>query len=202
MAACVPIFSAKLLIKISNNLLDELLLTALIILVLELSVNIFRFFHQKLSNKFFFKVLLNLKCDLARETLNLSVDEIDKNSSGVFIDRLNKDTAKIANVFISVSSSLSNFFANVGILVAIFFLNKIIFLYYLSGVILLFLLEKYRMKKYFEINKELRKITEKNTGLISELVRGIRDIKVLNINGSFLNTVYNRLDESNKKEYE
>ena len=58
------------------------------------------------------------------------------------------------------------------------------------------------MKKAFEIEKERRKISEKNTGLVSELVRGIRDIKALNATDSFLSATKLKLADALNKNYD
>ena len=64
--------------------------------------------------------------DLAKEILNIKVKEIDKNTSGLFIDRLNRDTEEIADVFVSYISAISNVISNIGVLLAVFILNKAI----------------------------------------------------------------------------
>ena len=76
--------------------------------------------------------------------------------------------------------------SNIGILIAIYFINKIMFAYFLLMLLIIFILEHIRMKKYFELDKKRRKLSEKNTGLVSELIRGTRDIKSLNIENNFL----------------
>ena len=43
-----------------------------------------------------------------------------------------------------------------------------------------------RINKQYEVQKSLKIIQEKKTGLTSELVRGIRDIKVLNATNTIL----------------
>ena len=62
------------------------------------------------------------------------------------------------------------------------------------------LVEEY-VTKSEEIDKKRRKIAEKNTGLVGELVRGIRDIKVLNANENFMSKAKSRLREANEENY-
>ena len=142
-----------------------------------------------------------LQYNIAKETLRLETFELDKKSSGVFIDRLNNDSRDIVNIFNSFGETIIEVVTNIGVLLAIFFVNKIIFIYYLLTMIILFMLEKMKMKKFFEIDKKRRKIQEKNTGMVGELVRGIRDIKVLNSEKEFLTLAKNKLDEANDERY-
>ena len=50
------------------------------------------------------------------------------------------------------------------------------------------------------IKKELKVLQESKTGLTSELVRGIRDIKVLNANNTILKQINEKIEETTKKE--
>ena len=47
-----------------------------------------------------------------------------------------------------------------------------------------FIINRKRIAKQYEVQKELKVLQESKTGLTSELVRGIRDIKVLNANNT------------------
>src|SRR5699024_681880 len=115
--------------------------------------------------------------------------DLDKKSSGVFIDRVVRDTGRIADIFLNLNLSLTDLVTNIGILFAIFVTNKILFIYYILGMLIIFYLERRRIKKYNVLDKHYRKSAEATTGLIGELVRGIRDIKVLNAGDSFMRRI-------------
>lgn len=66
----------------------------------------------------------------------------------------------------------------------------------------MFNFERMYLIKHFERQKSFKKIKEANTGLVSELVRGIRDIKVLNCYSDFENKIYNKLKKANKLQYQ
>lgn len=199
--ALTPMITAQVLLRITGEKWNELLTIAILVFIMEISRNLFHYFANKTSQIFFRETLLDLQMTLASEILRLETKEIDNNSSGIFIDRLNRDSGDIANIFTELNYSINDIVANIGILVAIFAINKIIFLYFLFGLIVLFILNHIRMKKYFEIDKKFRKIREKNTGLITELVRGMRDIKVLNASKNFLSTMHLRMKEANDEQY-
>lgn len=197
-----PILSAKLIVNVTNGLFKDLIVIAIIIFLVEVSGNIISFLSHKINEIIYLETLLEIQIDIANETLKLRAKEIDKNNSGVFIDRLKQDAGNIADIFISFTSTLTDVFANSGILVAIFIINKWIFLYLVITITILFLLERKRMAYYYKINKEYRKINEQNTGLLTELIRGVRDIKVLNANKEFLHKIKESLFNSNSKTYE
>lgn len=90
--------------------------------------------------------------------------------------------------------------SNIGVLVAIFILNRYLFIYAIITSICIFLINKKRLSKQYEVQKNLKKIQEKKTGLTGELVRGIRDIKVLNASGTILKQTTNKIIESSNEE--
>ena len=199
--AIVPMFTAKQILYINNSLWNKLLYIAVFILVFELLRNLFRYCGGKLANLFYRESLKNIQIELAKNTLNLETEVIDTNTTGLFINRLNSDTTKLADIFSQISEVTSDIMANIGILFAIFLISKIMFLYLITTITILFIFNKLRTKYRFKMDKELRKFNEKNTGLIGEMVRGLRDIKVLNAEDNFIKKVSDNIKESNQKRY-
>lgn len=84
--AILPLISAKIILNITDGLINQLILSALAVLIIELVLYTMYFFKGKFYQKIYQKTLVNLQVDVARETLKLEVEEIDKSSSGLFID--------------------------------------------------------------------------------------------------------------------
>lgn len=200
-SAIVPILAAKEILYLTSGNFSKLIIMSLTIFGIEIFRNTVRFFYNKYGQLFFRETLIDLQYDLSNAMLDLEIEVIDKNSSGVFIDRVTKDTTDIANMFTEINYALTDMLTNVGVMVAIFIINKYMFLFFIISLIVLFIFKKIRMKKWFELDKEYRKINEKNTGLISELIRGIRDIKVLNATSAMINRMKEKLMESNQTRY-
>ena len=169
-----------------------------VILGLELLRNVFDFLASIIYNKFYFVLLNEIQGDLASETLKLDIREIDKHSSGVFIDRLTKDAAELSEIFQMIMWYLSRIFTNLGVLGAIFIVSKIMFVYCVFVLFVIYWVEKVRIKAWFERMSENRKLREENSGLVSELVRGIRDIKVLNSASDFLSKMMDKIKKANQ----
>lgn len=198
--AILPLISAKIILNITDGLINQLILSALAVLIIELVLYTMYFFKGKFYQKIYQKTLVNLQIDVARETLKLEVEEIDKSSSGLFIDRLNKDTSDISGMFMEYTYWISKVLSNIGILVAIFILNKYLFIYAIITAVLIFIINKKRLSHQYKIQKKLKLILEKKTGLTGELVRGIRDIKVLNASNTILNQTSNKIIEASEEE--
>lgn len=71
----------------------------MILSLVEISFVIINYFQRYFNLRFYKIMVLNLKTSLIEETMKIKTKEIDKNSSGVFIDRLNKDTREIVDIF-------------------------------------------------------------------------------------------------------
>ncbi len=196
-----PLLSAKMLLYLTDGMFKELLTITIIVLIVELIRNIFNFLYNILFHKYTLKATSRIQVHIAKEAMKLETAELDNNSSGIFIDRINNDTKEIVNVFSNLGDGLIDVISNIGVLIAIYFINKIMFAYFLLILLIIFILEHIRMKKYFELDKERRKLSEKNTGLVSELIRGSRDIKSLNIENNFLKKAEKKLVESNNENY-
>lgn len=199
--AILPILSAQVILNLTGGKFRELIMAAAIVLAVEMFRSIAMFFARKFGSTFFRETLVEVQQTIAIETINLETQVIDKNSSGTFIDRLNKDSSDIADVFSLLNETVAELLSNFGVVIAFYIISREMFFFSMSGVILLFILKRIRMKKYFELDKKFRQISEKNTGLITELVRGVRDIKVLNASESFSNTVFERLRKSNQERF-
>ena len=202
MSVIAPMFSAKMLLSITDGLFNTLLAVALFVLFIEILKGVLHYAYNMIFGKYLLNITLALQSEIAKETLKLEVSELDKKSSGVFIDRLNIDTRDIANIFTRLGDAIIDVLTNIGVLFAILIVNRLMFLYFVITLVVLFILENLKMKKAFEIEKERRKISEKNTGLVGELVRGIRDIKALNATDSFLSATKLKLADALNKNYD
>ena len=199
-SAILPLFAAKVILNITNGIIDQLLLSALFVFIIELVLYLMFYLKGRLYRNIYQKTLISLQKSLAYEMLNLEISEIDKNSSGLFIDRLNKDTQDIADLFMRYTYEISYIISNMGVLFTIFVLNKYLFIYAVLTSVLIFAISRKRIAKQYDVQKELRKIKESKTGLTSELVRGIRDIKVLNAKDAVLQKTNEKIEEVTKKE--
>lgn len=199
-SAVLPLIDAKIILSITDAIMPQLILTAFSVFGIELLLYLLYYFKSMLYQKIYRKTLTNLQIAIARETLRLEIKEIDKASSGVFIDRLNNDTKDIAGMFMEYAYWMSYVISNIGVLMAIFLLNKYMFLYSVVTAIAIFLINKKRLSKQYQISKNLKKIQEKKTGLTGELVRGIRDIKVLNASNTILKKTTAKIVESSDEE--
>jgi len=190
----LPIIAAKQIVYLSDNLYIQLIKASAIIMGIEIISAIFHLILRRNTQMFFRGTTKNIQLDASKEILKLKLDEIDKRTSGTFIQRINNDTDDMSRVFTRGMAYLRNIISDIGIFGAIFIINKIVFLYFVAGFIILSIFHLYKVRKVNEEDRKYRRQSDKTNGLISELVRGIRDIKMLNAKDSFVNEIEDNID--------
>lgn len=197
----VPIVSAKIIVSLTEGAFKQVLLMSLVILVVELSRSTSNYFLRLFSQIIYRETFTKIQSDLGKEMLKLETKTIDDNSSGVFIQRLTNDTSKIADIFNVLNMYLGNVITDIGIFVAVFIINKIAFLYLMVMIIIIYFVEKKRVQIFNEKDKSFRKKNEYVSGFVGELVRGIRDIKMLNAEKSFMKELNTKVIDLNQERY-
>ena len=193
----IPVITAKRIVYLTNGVWQELSLVATAIFIIEICRNICRYFSSYSYNKFYFDARRHLQIELASETLKITQSDLNSKSSGVFIERINNDTDQITDIFCEMIEYITSMVSAIGILISTLFINYFIFIAYLIFIVVIFLINK----KFAEINqsyrKEWKKSREKTGGFITEIVRGAKDIKILDAEESFLEKADKNLKETN-----
>lgn len=198
----IPILSSYIIISLTQNNFYQIILIALVIFIVENFRSIIAYLNKYYSHVIYRKTFVRIQVDLGSQILRLENKTLDSKSSGLFIQRLTNDTSRLADVFNTIILNLSNIITDIGIFVAIFIINKIVFLYIFVMTIVLYFVERTRVKKYNENDKNYRKVQEKTAGFVGEIVRGSRDIKMLNAETSFINELKKKIIDLNANRYE
>lgn len=198
----VPLISAKIIVNLTDNKIYQCLMFVVLMFVMENLRNFAIYFSNYFSQVVFRETMVLMQKSLGDAMLKLETKIIDDNGSGVFIQRLTNDVSLLSDEFSSINNYFGNIITNIGIFVAIFVINKWIFLYSVLYTILLYYIFKKRNYLYNEKRKIYKKEAEITTGFIGELVRGIRDIKMLNSEKSFLNKMEDNVVSLNNSAYD
>lgn len=185
--AALPIISAQIILDITSNQMEQLIYAALAAFGLLMVTNVGQYLKDLFYRRIYRHVMVEMQTDVARETMKIETSEISRRSSGLFIDRLNNDTRDIAGLFMEYAYWLSQLISNVGVLVAIFVLNRYMFVYCVLTSVAVFVVQQQRIRKQTEVRRKVKKLGEQRTGMIGEMVRGLVDVKGLNATESILN---------------
>ncbi len=126
-------------------------------------------------------VKLDIKNVLITAITAITMKRTDQTHTGLYIDRINDDVGKCSDVMIDLITVLLELISNVGFLVYIAFLNIYFFISLIAYVLVLWLFDSKKEKVWFKDRKEVKELREISTSSYNEQIRGIRDIKSLNI---------------------
>lgn len=197
----IPVIIAKRMVVLTSGLFEKLLGIIFIIFIIEIFRNIIRYLYNYVYNKFYYDVRKNLQIELTRETLKLSQDELNHNSSGVFIERINNDTDNLTDIFTTLIDYIISIIGNIGVLISVFLINIYLGFAYIVFIIIIIIYNKFTSNINYKNRKEWKKNREKTGGFISEIVRGAKDIKILDSEESFLTKASEYMEETNKVSY-
>jgi ABC-type multidrug transport system fused ATPase/permease subunit len=197
----LPIITARQLVYLTDNLFKQLLIVSLMVLLINIINNLFKVLLKRNTQIFFRGTTRDLQIALSNEILKIEVSEIDKRSTGAFVQRLGNDTDELSRIFTMGMGHLTGIITDIGIFVAVFIISKIVFLFYLLASISLTIFHLIKVKKVGEKDIKFRKNRDNTTGLITELIRGIRDIKMLNAKTSFVDNLEYNIDELSQSQF-
>ena len=164
----LPILSARIITELTTNLSIQLVVIALIIFIVENLFNITRYFTDIYMQRVYRETFTKIQTELGSCILTLENKVLDENGTGVFIQRLTNDTSRLADIFNVLNIYLSNFITNIGIFIAVFLINKVVFLYLVVSISIMFWIERTRTKKTIAIDKVYRKKAKKLQALLEK----------------------------------
>ena len=191
-----PLLLASLLVNLTNEVWNLVIIYTIFIFIVNVLGSFFSFVSQFLTEKFSRFVVSRIQLELGREILSLQLSDIDKHSNGVFIQRLTGDTSSICSIFTFGVSSFTGIISKFGIFIIVFAINKWIGLFFLIFMVIFFILQRVKNKKINDKDINYRDQRERTSGFTTEVIRGIRDIKMLNAENTFMKSVEEMLPKS------
>lgn len=202
LGAISPLFTAKIISNITSNNMKTVLYFAILLYILNLFIQLLKYINNK--NYFLFqgKAVKKIRLDYCKKILDIKTDVFEKSGSGLFLNRFSTDLVTYSYIFSQIVNNLNSIVINLGIYVIIFNINFYIAIYFIITSICLFALNKIRIKKKNEIWREYKLIDERNQSVFQEMLRGFRDLKVLNLQNGMLGYIDNNLNKNRVKSYE
>ena len=156
-----PIFTAKVLVSLTSGLYEQVLIAALICFGMSFLCDFTTVALRKNTQVFFRGTTKNIQIAAAREILKIELTSIDKTGSGAFIRRIASDTDEMSRIFTRGMGFLASILSDIGIFVAIFIVNKVVFVYFVVCSVILTTLHIIKTKKVNEQDKKYRRQSEK-----------------------------------------
>ena len=186
----LPILAARQIVYLTDNNWLQLISMSVVILVVGFISALKTVLIRKNTQKFTVGVTEKMQKQLGTEILMITQTDLTSKSTGTFVQRMTSDTDELANMFTIGFGRCVHIVSSIGVFIAIFFINKVVFAYYFLVTFVLTFLHLIKSKKYNKYDKMKRIEQERVTSLTSELVRGISDVKMLNAKNSFIKDKY------------
>lgn len=194
-----PIIEANLITSITNTLINQVILIALGFLVVKTIEELLWHFGLTFwKKKVRTKILFNIRKELVDNVFELKLSNFDKYSTGTFQERIKNDPQTIARVVNAGQRYLTQCITKLGVIIYVMCINWILGLIYIAGIIIVALIDNHTQEVSKQKNKITRNSDEKVNSILSEIIRGIRDIKLLNFKNSVKNLIGEELDKNNE----
>ncbi|WP_408072651.1 ABC transporter ATP-binding protein [Butyrivibrio sp. JL13D10] len=198
MNIALPMASAKVIVSYTDKVLEQILLTALSLFAVSVIADISIYFCNIYYNRVYNGILTDLEVDLVDSAMQIKSACIEHEGAGLFIQRLTSDTTNLATSFNVMADELSQIFHYLGILIAVLIISPPIFVFVFMMVTTKTVIELIRTKKMYADDNIFRQSNERVSGLISEMVRGSNDIKILNSENNFHDEISKRIKIANQ----
>ena len=195
----LPILTAKEIVNVTDNVMIQIVVVGIAIMIVNFIHHLKTVLIRKNTQIFYRGVMEDIQKELEVEILRISQKEIDSNSTGMFMQRMTNDVSNMSNMFTIGMGNLTGIISSIGIFISIFVISKECFLYYGTISALLTFIYLIKAKKYNVKDRLDRKQQEKVSGMIGELIRGSRDIKMLNAKEGYIDELNINIKEQNDR---
>lgn len=191
-----PILSAKYISYLTNGSFNNLIYIIIVQTITYITSMILRLISDKINRYYDFKIKRKLQLELTRATLTIDQNILNKENSGTFIERINGAT-NLSSKLLYIAERLFNLVGDLGVLLVVLNINLPIGITYIIIILINVLYDKYRDNINYKNSEKVYELSDKTSGFISEIVRGIKDIKILNAEESFLEQADKYMNDTN-----
>ena len=196
----IPILSAKIIVAYTNSAVEQIIRMGIIIIAVDVLTDLANYFCSTRYNMVYNKVVSEMEYDLAQSALCITNSCIEEKGSGLFIRRLTVDTETLASGFNVLADLVFQMVRNIGVLAAMLIISPLVFVIVLVLLAVQVYIEVLRTKRMTKDDRLFRGAHERFSGLVSEMIRGVADIKMLNAEESFNNEVVKSIQASNNSQ--
>ena len=197
LATLAPIYSSRLVSTMNLNDTFGLVITGILVFFVDVFGSWATYFMKRYYNAISQNVLNQMERDLLEEAVLIKTPVIEKKGTGTFIQRLTTDTTLMADSLIGIVDKGSLLINSMGILIAVLYINPLIFIYVLISQIILFFVENYRNKVAVRKDKKVRRVNDGFFSMVGEVMHGSKDVKLLNCEDSMIERIINVITATN-----
>lgn len=193
-----PIVSARLLTSLTELNINQTYKFGTLFFLVSVMTVIFNKLAVKVLSYIEEKLLYEIRCDMIERLMNYKIKNFDNSSSGEFLNKIKNDPQDIVSVFSIVQYNIFNIVTEFFMLIYVFYLNFLLGIIYFIGIIFIYFYEKYSYIRLEKLQNNLKNQMDKNDSTITEIIRGIKDIKLLGISNKIKGNTMKSFEEQVK----
>lgn len=193
-----PIVSAKLLTSLTELNINQTYKFGTLFFLVSVMTVIFNKLAVKVLSYIEERLLYEIRCDMIERLMNYKIKNFDNSSSGEFLNKIKNDPQDIVSVFSIVQYNIFNIVTEFFMLIYVFYLNFLLGIIYFIGIIFIYFYEKYSYIRLEKLQNNLKNQMDKNDSTITEIIRGIKDIKLLGISNKIKGNTMKSFEEQVK----
>ena len=197
LATLAPIYSSRLVSSINLGDTFGLIVTGILVCIVAVLGSWATYFMKRQYNIISQNVLNQMERDMLEQAVLIKTPVIEKKGTGTFIQRLTTDTTLMADSLVGIVDKGSLLLNSMGILIAVLYINPLIFIYVLISQIIVFLVENYRNKVSTQKDKKVRRVNDGFSSMVGEVIHGSKDVKLLNCEDSMIERIVNVIISTN-----
>ncbi len=197
----LPIYDAKMLASLASGDFKSTIIFALVSLGIFLVYTFLNWIHNKTYMYLDNKVCYDMRQKIMRSIDSTQMSTLDNVGSSVLIERLEADAGKCSDVLSNIFIQIVNIITAVCFFIYIAFLNIWLFLALLGYVLLMYGINTWQANIFYNVVMKFKRRKEIAQGGYYEQIRGVRDVKCLNIKEQLLTDSGDRFNYVLKKKY-
>ena len=197
-----PFFSARLLQSLGSVIPNQILFYSFVLLGIGALERIFSRIRSEQESRLHEAITLDTQAFISEEMFSLELKNFDQKGTSFFTTRVTSDSYAVAGIISRLSYNVTSSLRSFGVLLYIFVMSYFIGIYFVICSLILFAFNFYRLKLSDKQYKEEAEQSEVYASTFSEVIRGIRDIKVLNLKNIMIDKTLrdqNNLNELRRK---
>ncbi len=176
-----PIFSANALSTLTEGRFKLSMIFLTLYLFVRVIVSSLNYMYNRSYAKMDTKVVYDIKNTLIGSITNVEMSKNDSINNGLYIERLHEDSRKCSDVLIDIMTISLEVISNLMFLIYIAFINIWFFVLLVVYVAILWFVDNKKEYRWYKDTRAFRDMREIATGSYNEQIRGLKDIKSLNI---------------------
>lgn len=170
---------------------------ALIIFGIRVISTLISSFKSIIDDKLRRKVNLDVQKDITKELFRLETSNFDKKGTNFFIERTVSDSERLIGSILNIMNTIFRIISSCGVVVYILAVSYKLFIVVMIAGVISFLANRKSFSYFEKWYDKKRNANEGYQSTFSEIIRGIRDIKVLNLREIMTNKIIKNQEEIN-----